>query len=124
MGVSAELDTCMQDLEDSHGCSGGVVREWLQPAPFLEWIHACNEAAKRPAATAAALNNGIVTSSIKRRNNFLMPVFDDGTGEPEIAGHSKDNLAFRKGRLGVVQYMQDRPEAITWERPFQYASKP
>ena len=52
-----------------------------------------------------------------------MPVFDDGTGEPEIGGHGKDNLAFRKGRLGVAQYMQDRPEAITWERPFQYAGK-
>ena len=78
---------------------------------------------RAPAATSAALNNGIVTSSIKRRNNFLMPVFDDGTGEPEIGGHAKDNLAFRKGRLGVAQYMQDRPEAITWERPFQYAGK-
>lgn len=76
-----------------------------------------------PAATAAALNNGIVTSSIKRRNDFLMPVFDDGTGEPEIGGHSKRNLAFRKGRLGVAQYMQDRPDAIKWDSPFQYAGQ-
>jgi hypothetical protein len=53
-----------------------------------------------------------------------MPVFDDGMGEPEIGGHSKQNLAFRRGRIGIVQYMQDRPEAIRWEQPFQYAGKP
>lgn len=100
---------------------GGVAREWLQPAPFLDWIHACNEAAKRPAATAAALDNGVLTSSIKRRNNFLLPVFDDGTGDPEIPGHTKLNVPFSKGRVGVAQYMRDRPEAITWEQPFQYA---
>jgi hypothetical protein len=113
----------MQDLEDTHGCRGGVSREWIQPTPFLEWINACNEAAKQPADLVAALNNGIVTHSIRRRNKFLMPVFDDGTGEPEITGHSKHNLAFRKGRVGVAQYMHDRPELITWEHPFQYAGK-
>jgi hypothetical protein len=113
----------VQDLEDRRGCRGGVSREQKEETPFLDWIHACAAAAKAPQAVCELLDCGVQTSAMQRRNAFLKPVFDDGTGQLELQRGGRDRTAFRKGHLAVAQFMQDRPEGIMWEQPFQYAGR-
>lgn len=117
-----------QDLEGTRGCGQGVLKELPEHYPFLDWVRECRAAEERAHSGAAkVVDRGFQTASMRRRNDFLLSVMDDGGGRLDVrhggGGGGGGRTSFRKGHVAVVHYPHDGPQHIQWEIPAQFASR-